>query len=108
MFPPANSSRSVEFGSLEEVSGGFNLQSTDGDFNCDTFKKMKNDIIHGKYSCEAKTDNPTTSNGKSGSSSSSSSSSGSSSTSSGAAVVNSGSVSAAGIATVFYAIAQLF
>ncbi|KAJ5231567.1 Protein ecm33 [Penicillium citrinum] len=98
----------VEFGSLKEVSGGFNLQSTDGKFNCDTFDKMKNDIIHGKYNCDAKKDNPTTSNGKSGTSSSSSSSSGSSSTSSGAAVVNSGSVSAAGIATVFYAIAQLF
>lgn len=107
-FTPANFFPSVEFGSLKEVSGGFNLQSTDGKFNCDTFDKMKNDIIHGKYNCDAKKDNPTTSNGKSGTSSSSSSSSGSSGTSSGAAVVNSGSVSAAGIATVFYAIAQLF
>ncbi|KAJ5763889.1 Protein ecm33 [Penicillium manginii] len=96
----------VEFGSLTEVAGGFNLQSTDGKFNCDTFNKMRGDVIRGTYKCVAKEDNPTTSSGKSGTSSSSSGSS-SSSTSSGAAVANGASFGAAGVAAFFYAIAQL-
>lgn len=97
----------VEFGSLEEVAGGFNLQSTNGKFNCDTFKKMRGDVIRGTYKCHANETNPTTSNGKSGTGSSTSSSGSGSSTSSGAAVANGVTMGAAGIATFFYAIAQL-
>lgn len=95
-------------GALEEVDGGFNLQSTDGKFKCSEFQKMhSNGVIRGKYTCDATTSHPTTAGGKSGTTSSTSSGSGSSSTSSGAAVANMVNVPAAGIAAAFYALVQL-
>lgn len=95
---------------LEEVDGGFNLQSTDGKFKCSEFKKMQqNGVIRGKYECKASTSNPKTAGGASGTTGStgSSSGSGSSSTSSGAAVANMANMPVAGVAAVFYALAQL-
>lgn len=93
---------------LEEVDGGFNLQSTDGKFSCSEFKKMQsNGVIRGKFECKASTSNPTTAGGASGTTgSSSSSSSGGSSTSSGAAVANMANIPVAGVAAAFYALAQ--
>lgn len=94
---------------LEEVDGGFNLQSTDGKFQCSEFKKMQNNgVIRGKYECKATTSHPTTANGQSGTTSStgSSSGSGSSASSSGAAVANMANIPIAGVAAAFYAVAQ--
>ncbi|KAJ5673947.1 hypothetical protein N7462_009386 [Penicillium macrosclerotiorum] len=96
----------VDMDSLEDVEGGFNLQSTDGNFSCSTFKKMQEDnVIKGTYKCAANTSDPTTANGKSGTTSGSSSSS--SSTSSGAAVANGAALPVAGLAALFYGLAQL-
>lgn len=97
--------------SLQEVDGGFNLQSTDGKFQCSEFKKMQsNGVIRGKYMCKASTSHPTTANGQSGttggSSTTGSSASGSAS-SSGVAVANMANVPMAGVAAAFYALAQL-
>jgi len=97
----------VDMSALEEVDGGFNLQSTDGKFKCSDFQKMHGDgVIRGKFECKASTSNPTTAGGQSGTSSSSSGS-GSSATSSGAAVANMANVPVAGVAAAFYALAQL-
>lgn len=93
-------------GTLEEVDGGFNVQSTNGTFDCKTFDKLKdNNTIRGTYNCKATTPDPTTANGKSGTGTTSSGSS-SSSTSSGAASANY-AVPATGVAAFFLAIAQL-
>lgn len=94
-------------GSLQEVDGGFNLQSTDGKFSCNTFHKLKEDgTIKGTYHCKEVTSNPTTANGKSGTATSTGG--GASSTSStGAAVANMVNVPVAGVAAAFYALAQL-
>ncbi|KAJ5474963.1 Protein ecm33 [Penicillium diatomitis] len=99
----------VDLNGLNDVEGGFNLQSTDGNFSCNHFDNLRKNVIKGKYKCDAKTNKPTTSNGNSGTASSSgSSSSGSSSaTSSGAAVANGASVAVTGVAAFFYAVAQL-
>jgi hypothetical protein len=93
-------------GSLEEVDGGFNVQSSNGTFSCKNFKELQdNHTIRGTYKCEATTNDPTTSNGKSGTTSSTSSSA-SSSSSSGAASANF-AAPATGAAALFFAIAQL-
>lgn len=96
---------SVDLDGLTDVEGGFNLQSTDGTFNCTHFQSIRKTVIKGTYHCDANTTNPTTSNGKSGTSSGSSSSS--SATSSGAAVANGASMAVTGVAAFFYAVAQL-
>ncbi|OQD77114.1 hypothetical protein PENDEC_c003G04846 [Penicillium decumbens] len=99
----------LTMGSLDEVDGGFNVQSTNGTFDCQNFKKLQdNNTIRGTYHCKATTNDPTTANGKAGtaSGSSSSSSSSSSSTSSGAASANY-AVPATGVAAMFFALAQL-
>lgn len=86
------------------------MQSTDGKFQCSTFKKMQsNGVIRGKYDCESTTDHPTTAGGQSGTTTSTGGSSGSSgsSTSSGAAVANMVNVPVAGVAAAMYALAQL-
>ncbi|KAJ5355449.1 Protein ecm33 [Penicillium cataractarum] len=95
----------VDLASLTDVEGGFNLQSTDGTFNCTHFASIRKTVIKGTYHCDAKTSDPTTSTGKSGTSSSSGSSS--SATSSGAAVANGASIAVGGVAAFFYAVAQL-
>ncbi|KAJ5907869.1 hypothetical protein N7495_000551 [Penicillium taxi] len=99
----------VDLGSLERVAGGFNLQSTEGKFECSTFKTLQSEgVIKGTYSCKATTNNPTTSSGKSGTSSSTTSSStAAASTSTGAASINGVAVPVAGVAAAFYAFAQL-
>lgn len=95
----------LSMGSLQEVDGGFNVESTNGTFQCSSFKKLKGDgVIRGTYKCDASTNDPTTANGKSGTSSSSSTSSTSSATSSGAA--SSLAVPATGLAAFFIAFAQ--
>ena len=84
------------------------MQSTHGNFSCSDFKKLKNeDVIKGKFSCNATNDNPTTANGTSGTGSGTSSGSGSSSTSSGAAYFNGANVPVVGIAAVFGALASM-
>lgn len=96
----------LTMGSLEEVDGGFNVQSTNGTFDCKTFKKLQdNNTIRGTYKCDATSNDPTTANGKSGTGTTSSGSS-SSATSSGAASANY-AVPASGVAAFFLAIAQL-
>jgi hypothetical protein len=95
----------VDLDGLTDVEGGFNLQSTDGTFNCTHFQSIRKTVIKGTYHCDANTTNPTTSNGKSGTSSGSSSTS--SATSSGAAVANGASMAVTGVAAFFYAVAQL-
>lgn len=82
------------------------MQSTHGNFSCDSFQKLKNeDVIKGGFNCKADTKTPTTANGNSGTSSSSSSSS--SSTSSGAAFMTGANVPVVGLAAIFGALAQL-
>lgn len=88
------------------------MQSTDGKFQCSTFKKMQSEgVIRGKYDCKSTTNHPTTAGGMSGTTTSSgggsSSGSGASSTSSGAAVANMVNVPVAGVAAAMYALAQL-
>lgn len=95
----------VDLDGLTDVEGGFNLQSTDGTFNCTHFENIRKTVIKGTFKCDAKTSNPTTSNGKSGTTSSTGSSS--SATSSGAAVANGASMAVGGVAAFFYALAQL-
>jgi len=95
----------VDLDGLTDVEGGFNLQSTDGTFNCTHFENIRKTVIKGTFKCDAKISNPTTSNGKSGTSSSTGSSS--SATSSGAAVANGASMAVGGVAAFFYALAQL-
>ncbi|KAF3401611.1 Protein ecm33 [Penicillium rolfsii] len=95
----------VDLDGLTDVEGGFNLQSTDGTFNCSHFQNIRKTVIKGTYKCDANTTNPTTSNGKSGTSSGSSSTA--SATSSGAAVANGASMAVTGVAAFFYAVSQL-
>jgi hypothetical protein len=95
----------VDLDGLTDVEGGFNLQSTDGTFNCTHFENIRKTVIKGTFKCDAKTSNPTTSNGKSGTTSSTGSSS--SATSSGAAVANGASMAVGGVAAFFYALVQL-
>lgn len=96
----------VDIPKLENVKGGFNVQST-GDFDCDGFdKKHKNKVIRGSYTCSAKKSNPKTKNGKSGTSSSTAAS-GTSTSSEGAAPGNVASVPTMGMAAVFGALLQL-
>ncbi|OQE00074.1 hypothetical protein PENVUL_c059G04991 [Penicillium vulpinum] len=96
----------LALGALKDVEGSFNMQSTRGNFSCDDLSKLKSDdVIKGNFKCDATTNNPTTSNGKSGTSSSTSS--GSSSTSSGAAFMTGANVPVVGLAAIFGALAQL-
>ena len=82
------------------------MQSTSGDFDCETFDKLEKDkVIKGKYYCKDRKENPTTSSGKAGTASDGSSSGGSGETSSGAANVNS-ATPIAGVAALFYALVQ--
>ena len=91
---------------LENVRGGFNVQSS-GDFSCDDFdKKHKDKVIRGKYTCSAKKSNPKSKNGKSGTETSSSSSS-SSTSSEGAAPGNVANLPNMGLAALFGALLQL-
>ncbi|KAJ5655475.1 Leucine rich repeat 5 [Penicillium longicatenatum] len=96
----------VEFGSLERVAGAFSLESSNGTFSCPKLKAAlkTTDIVKGNWKCTAKGYNTTTS---SDSGSSTDSSSSSSSTSSGAAIANSVAAPVAGVAALFYALAQL-
>jgi len=97
----------ISLGALKDVEGAFNMQSTHGNFSCSDFKKLKTeDVIKGKFSCNATNDNPTTANGTSGTGSGSSTSSGSSSTSSGAAFLTGANVPVVGIAAFFGALAS--
>ena len=91
---------------LENVRGGFNVQSS-GDFSCDDFdKKHKDKVIRGKYTCSAKKSNPKSKNGKSGTETGSSSSS-SATGSEGAAPGNVASLPNMGMAALFGALLQL-
>ncbi|KAJ5881772.1 Leucine rich repeat 5 [Penicillium soppii] len=97
----------VSLGALKDVEGAFNMQSTHGNFSCSDFKKLKTeDVIKGKFSCNATNDNPTTANGTSGTGSGTSTGSGSSSTSSGAAFFTGANVPVVGIAAFFGALAS--
>ncbi|PYH95140.1 hypothetical protein BO71DRAFT_429298 [Aspergillus ellipticus CBS 707.79] len=98
---------SVSLSALEEVKGGFNMQST-GNFSCSAFKTLReNNVIRGTYTCKANTTDPTTKDGSSGTGTSTSSSSSSSSTSSdSASVMNVASMPALGLAAVFGALIQ--
>lgn len=94
---------SVSVPSLEQVKGGFNLQTT-GTLDCSPFEKLHSDhVIQGVYHCDAHVAKPTTMDG-SGSSSSSSSSS---ATSSGAAVSNMGKAPAMGLTAIICGLLQL-
>ncbi|KAJ5938806.1 hypothetical protein N7466_001940 [Penicillium verhagenii] len=97
----------VEFGSLERVAGAFLLESTNGTFSCPKLKAAyeATDIVKGKWTCDATDPDPTTSTGESGTESSSTSTS--TATSSGAAIANGVAMPVAGVAAVFYALAQL-
>ncbi|KAA8649158.1 hypothetical protein EYZ11_006069 [Aspergillus tanneri] len=88
---------------LKTVAGGFNMQST-GNFSCDTFNKLEGNAIRGKYECKAKTPNPTTKDGSSGSTTSGGQPS--SSSSEGASAMNVANVPAMGLAAVFGALVQ--
>jgi hypothetical protein len=73
----ANASFSVTLPGLEEVKGGFNMQST-GSLQCSAFDSLRNNnVILGSYTCK-QTANPTTINGQSGTSTGSGSASSSS------------------------------
>ncbi|KAL4950499.1 GPI-anchored cell wall organization protein-domain-containing protein [Aspergillus filifer] len=90
--------------SLKNVRGGFNMQST-GNFSCETFNDWKDNTIHGKYSCKASTNDPTTADGTSGSSTTTSSGDDSSPTDD-AAVLTAANVPAMGLAAVFGLLVQ--
>lgn len=94
----------VSLGALENVKGGFNMQST-GNFSCSEFKKLRSDkVIRGKYQCEGNKDHPTSADGKSGASGTSDSKKPDSSE--GASVMNVANVPAMGLAAVFGALLQ--
>ncbi|KAJ5281482.1 Leucine rich repeat 5 [Penicillium angulare] len=98
----------LKFGSLTRVDGAFNVESSNGTFSCSDLKSEYKSDVRGSWTCKTNDTNPTTSNGKSGTESGSSSSGGSSdSTSSSAAMANGLAAPVAGIAAVFYALAQL-
>lgn len=69
---------SVTLPSLEDVQGGFNLQSTE-ELDCTEFEQDKSDgVIKGdSYACKAKESNPTTVDGTPGADGGNSSGSGS-------------------------------
>lgn len=93
--------RRISLGSLKDVKGGFNLQSTHGNFTCSDFKKLKDDkVIKGTYNCEASSDNPTDKSGSSATGTKNSD------TSSGAAVFTGANVPVVGIAAIFGALAS--
>lgn len=101
----AGSFDEVDIPKLENVKGGFNIQST-GDFDCDGFdKKHKNKVIRGSYTCSAKKSNPKSKNGQSGTSSGTASKS-SSTSSEGAAPGNVANVPTMGMAAIFGALLQ--
>ncbi|KAL4921199.1 GPI-anchored cell wall organization protein-domain-containing protein [Aspergillus aurantiobrunneus] len=93
----------AEIPSLENVRGGFNMQST-GNFSCDTFDNWEGSVIRGDYECEASTNNPTTADGSSGSSTSSGG--GDSQPTDDAAILNGASVPAMGLAAMFGLLVQ--
>ncbi|KAL4964806.1 GPI-anchored protein Ecm33 [Aspergillus stella-maris] len=89
--------------SLKNVRGGFNMQST-GNFSCETFNDWKDNTIHGKYSCKASTNDPTTADGTSGSSTTTSGDD--ASPTDDAAVLTAANVPAMGLAAVFGLLVQ--
>jgi hypothetical protein len=89
--------------SLENVRGGFNMQST-GNFSCETFDNWQDNTIHGEYTCEAETANPTTSDGTSGSSTTTSGDD--SEPTDDAAILTVANVPAMGVAAVFGLLVQ--
>ena len=101
----ANVSTRVEMPKLENVKGGFNIQST-GDFDCNDFdKKHKDKVIRGSYTCSAKKSNPKSKNGQSGTTSGTASKS-SSTSSEGAAPGNVADIPTMGMAAIFGALLQ--
>lgn len=92
---------------LENVQGRFNAQST-GQLDCNIYDKMKKDnVIKGKETCKTG-DNPTNANGVAGTTDQANSKSNSkSTTSTGAAAINAVTTPVAGVAALFYALAQL-
>lgn len=101
----ANVSYSVDLGSLEEVDGGFNLQSSDSKFSCENFDNLRDTpTIRGTYKCKAATDHPTNSNGNSGTSTSHSNVSG---TDTSNTASSSAAVPATGLAALFFALVRL-
>lgn len=101
--------RSVSLPSLNDVQGGFNMQST-GNFQCSTFHKLReNKVIRGSYKCKAKAANPTTKSGSSGATGTGGSSGGGSSSGSGskgAASSNVANMPAMGLAAVLGSLVQ--
>ncbi|PLB38967.1 GPI-anchored protein Ecm33 [Aspergillus candidus] len=94
----------VSLGALENVRGGFNMQST-GNFSCGEFKKLRSDkVIRGSYKCEGNKNNPTSADGKSGATGTSGGKD--SESSEGASVMNVANVPAMGMAAVFGALLQ--
>ncbi|KAL2812824.1 GPI-anchored cell wall organization protein-domain-containing protein [Aspergillus granulosus] len=91
--------------SLENVRGGFNMQST-GNFSCETFNSWKDNTIHGEYECKASTSNPTTSDGTSGSSTTTTSSADDSDSTEDAAVLTAANVPVMGAAALFGMLVQ--
>ncbi|KAL2833360.1 GPI-anchored cell wall organization protein-domain-containing protein [Aspergillus cavernicola] len=94
---------SASLPSLQNVRGGFNMQST-GNFSCETFDSWKDNTIHGTYKCEAETSDPTTSDGSSGSSTTTSGSD--SSTTDDAGVLTAANLPVMGAAAIFGVLAQ--
>lgn len=104
--PRTNMEKRLALGKLTKVAGSFNMQSTRGNFSCEDLRKFKDDdVIEGKFKCDATNDNPTTANGNSGTSTGSGDKG--SATSSGAAFVTGANVPVVGIAAIFGALAQL-
>ncbi|KAL2001881.1 hypothetical protein VTN02DRAFT_1093 [Thermoascus thermophilus] len=95
----------VDVPSLEQVKGGFNMQSK-GEFSCDPYQKLYQDgVIKGTYKCKPNLPNPTTKDGSSGTTDSTSSAA--ATTSTGAAVQNLANVPVMGLAAVLGGLLQL-
>lgn len=94
----------VEFGSLKTVDGAFTIESTNGTFSCDEFKSSYKSDVRGSWKCNAAESSLAAESTGTGSSSSSSSTG---SSTSNPAMMNTASGSVAGIAAIFYALAQL-
>lgn len=98
-------------GSLKDVKGGFNIQST-AEIDCDPFRKLRKQdkAIHGSFKCSGKKSHPTQKGGGSGTTggggSGTSSGGSSSSSSAGAAADNVVNMPAMGMAAVFGALVQ--
>ncbi|KAL4878585.1 GPI-anchored cell wall organization protein-domain-containing protein [Aspergillus karnatakaensis] len=90
--------------SLKNVRGGFNMQST-GNFSCDTFDNLKDNTIHGTYECEAETENPTASDGSSGSNTTPTSD-GDDATPTDAAILTAANLPIMGVAAIFGVLVQ--